>query len=417
MSINDTLGNLVNDLAEQVLQQVQGQIQNVITAAVNQRINDILSEDTINSIIVSRVQENLIKYTPDTTQFEKNLQDVGTQIINRLNDTADQKIGALISDRISNINIEDLAQQFITAKLDSTSNHFPFKDSSVPGSSIDIASLRITGDNIKGGVIQNFGSTGIDDQASKCQITVLDLGVVFEDTIFASKLEVKGGAVIDGDLDIQGRIVDSPAYQALVSDVSATVQQNIGPALLDQHQDRVFARILEEGIDLNKITVNGQAILKGDRLINVKDSQLRTVGILQDLQTTGETLLSQTLYTNNKRVGINTLSPANALSIWDEEIEIGVGKSSLGIARLGTVRDHKLIIGSNGQDNITLTPDGTTAVAQLKLGNMLFSSSPTPPHYNADRGTVVFNEQPNLGGPLGWISLGDAKWANFGIVD
>jgi len=29
----------------------------------------------------------------------------------------------------------------------------------------------------------------------------------------------------------------------------------------------------------------------------------------------------------------------------------------------------------------------------------------------------VFNSNPSLGGPLGWVSLGDARWANFGIID
>ena len=141
------------------------------------------------------------------------------------------------------------------------------------------------------------------------------------------------------------------------------------------------------------------------------------MGVVRDLQTDGEALLSQTLYVSNRRVGVNTMDPNTALSVWDEEIEIGIGKQSQSIARIGTAREHTLILGSNKQDNITLTPDGVTAIPKLRLGNMLFGSSATPPHYDAPRGTVVFNEQPNLGGPLGWVSLGDARWANFGIID
>ena len=76
-----------------------------------------------------------------------------------------------------------------------------------------------------------------------------------------------------------------------------------------------------------------------------------------------------------------------------------------------------MILGINTQNNITLTADGGVAVQQLKLGNMQFSSSPSTPSYNAAKGTVVFNENPSLGGPLGWVSLGDARWANFGIID
>ena len=417
MAINDNFNNLIQDLTQQVLEQAQTQIQTAIAEAINQRLDDILSTDNINAIVRSRVQETLANYTPDISQFESSLQEVSNQIINRLNATADQQIGNLIADRIHGVDVVELAQQFITAKLDINTNYFPFKENSIPGSAVDAGGLRITGDNIQGGIIQRFASTGIDDQSSQCQVTVLDQGIVVENTIYAGTLEVKGGAVIDGDLTILGTIADSPAYQQLIQDTSRDVQTHIGPNLLDQHQDRVFERIRDEGLDLNKVTFNGETVIQGDRLVNVIHSQLQTVGELRDLQTQGETLLSQTLYTNNRRVGVNTMDPKNALSVWDEEIEIGMGKQTQGVARIGTVRDHKLILGSNNRDNITLESNGVTAIAQLRLGNMLFSTSATPPHYDAARGTVVFNEQPNLGGPLGWVSLGDAKWANFGIID
>jgi hypothetical protein len=417
MAISDSFQNLVNDLSEQVLEQVQGQLQTAISLAINQRLKDLLSDDNIKAIVGARVQENLTKFTPDTSQFEKSLQDVGTNIINRLNDTADQKIASIISDRISSIDINNIAEQFIISKLDSSIEQFPFKAGSIAGYAVDGTTLKITGDQITGGVIRNFASTGIEDQSTRCQITILDVGAVFENTLYAGNIEVKGGAVVDGDLTILGRITNNPAYQQLVEDTSASVQTQIGPNILDQYQDRVFERILNEGMDLNTIKVNGQTIVQGDRLVGVINSQLRTVGTLQDLQTAGETLLSETLYTSARRVGINTLEPNKALSVWDEEIEIGIGKQSKDVAELGTTRAHSLILSSNQKNNITLLPDGTTTIPKARIGNMLFSSSPTPPHYDSVRGTVVFNEQPTLGGPLGWVSLGDAKWANFGIID
>ena len=149
----------------------------------------------------------------------------------------------------------------------------------------------------------------------------------------------------------------------------------------------------------------------------ILNSRLQTVGQLKDLQTQGETLLSETLYTSNRRVGVNTMDPTTALSIWDEEIEIGIGKQSSNTAQLGTPREQSLVLSSNKQKNITLTADGTAVIPKLQIGNMAFSSAATPPSYNAPKGTVVFNENPSLGGPLGWVSLGDARWANFGIID
>lgn len=412
MALNDSFENLVNDITEQVLQKVQIQVQSAINDSINQRLAEVLSETTLKTLVNSRITENLQNYTPNLTEFEQGLQATSANILNNLNATASKQITDLVTSRINSLDINNLVEQFILTKLDSATGHYPFAPGSISGSAIDRFGLRITGDNIEGGVISKFASTGIDDQASQCQLTILDQGAVFENTLYAGALEVKGGATIDGDLTILGRIADSPAYQQLITDISADTQSKIGPEVLDQYQDRVFERLQTEGLDLSKVTFNGKTIIIDDRLVNISH-----VGVLRDFQTEGETFLSQSLYVSNKRVGVNTIEPGAALSVWDQEVEVGVGKQSQDVAEIGTPRPQTLVLSSNKQNNITLTPDGNVAVPKLKIGNMQFSTSATPPHYNADRGTVVFNEQPNLGGPLGWVSLGDAKWANFGIID
>jgi hypothetical protein len=72
---------------------------------------------------------------------------------------------------------------------------------------------------------------------------------------------------------------------------------------------------------------------------------------------------------------------------------------------------------TNGKDNIILETDGSVSVKQLQIGSMKFSESSSPPNYSSNRGHVVWNNNPNIGGPLGWICLGEARWANFGIID
>ena len=418
MPANDSFQNLINDITQQVLERVQQQVQSTVTGLISEHLNELVSETAVRSIIVSRVQERIQDYTPNLDQFEAGLQTVSSQIINNLNTAADKKVNDLVTAKVSSLDLDHMVEQFIVSKLDSTTNHYPFKDQSVPGSAIDAIGLKITGDNVAGGVITNFASTGVEDKATQCQVTILDQGTIFENTLYAPKIEVKGGAVIDGDLTILGVLTENSAYRKLVLDTSDEVLIKAGPNLLDKHQARLYERMRDEGIDLNKISVNGELVLDGNRLTAaVTESQLRSLGVVRDLQTDGEALLSQTLYASNRRVGVNTIDPNTALSVWDEEIEIGIGKERQSVARIGTVREHALILSSNKQDNITLTPDGVAIIPRLQIGNMLFSSSPTPPHYDAARGTVVFNEQPNLGGPLGWVSLGDAKWANFGIID
>jgi hypothetical protein len=413
----DIFENLVNEMTQQVLQAVQEQVQPAITEAINQRLDAVINGDNIAKLIDNKINLVLAQYSPDMATIDSKLQDTLAAWSSHMEATAKSMTEQTVRQKINEVDLEGLVSTVIQRNIEPGKVHYPFTENTINGSAIDLATLRITGDNVQGGVIKNFGSTGIDDKASTCMVTVMDQGTVFENTLYAPRIEIKGGAVIDGDLDIQGQIVDSPAYRQLISDVAVATQSTITDDVLTNHQNVIFERMLTEGIDLGKISLNGRVIVDGQKLLNVFHSQLQTVGTLRDLQTDGDTLLSGTLFASNKRVGVNTMDPKTALSIWDEEIEIGMGKQQQGVARIATNRDHTLVLGTNEQDNLTLNTDGSTTVKQLKINSMTFTSEPVPPSYNAARGTVVFNENPMLGGPLGWISLGDARWANFGIID
>jgi hypothetical protein len=413
----DIFENLVTEITEQVLRQVQQQVDTVVADSVTSRLDALINTERVNATIEERINRAVVQYQPDLSVVEKNIQTLTTNWSNQVSTDINKKVEQVVTEKINSVDLAGLIIGQINAVLDPERKAYPFPENSIEGSAINVNTLKISGDNILGGVVKNFGSTGIDDQATECKVTILDQGTVFENTLYAPRVEVKGGALIDGDLEIRGRIVDSPAYQQLVSDVVTRTQTVITDELLQQHQNVVFERIVNEGIDLNKVTFNGRLLVEGDRLVGVVNSQLRTVGTLQDLQTQGETMLSDTLYTANKRTGINTMDPKTALSIWDEEVELGIGKYQKNVAKLATERETSLILGSNGKNNITLRPDGSVEIEYLRINNMAFTSASAPPSYDAVKGTVVFNENPSLGGPLGWVSLGDARWANFGIID
>ena len=409
MTIENSFGTLVNDITKQVLVQVQQQVLESINAAVAQRIDDLVSTDVINELVSREVTQRIISFQPDMSAFEQRIIDAGNNIINTINSDSTRHINELISSQIRGVNIEELTKLCITDNLNARGQHLSLIDNIIPGTAINTESLKITGDNVLGGTITNFASTGIDDRASTCQVTILDAGTVFENKLYAKAVEVKGDAVIDGNLIINGSILkDSQGYQTIIADVTD---------IADATYNRVFDRIQNESLDIAKLTIGQRSIIEGSTLTNaVTSSQLQRVGVLRDLQTDGETFLSETLYTTNRRVGVNTMDPATALSVWDEEIEIGIGKQSKDTAQINS-RAVNFIISVANKKNITLTEDGTTIIPRLQLGNMTMSSGSAPPSYNAAKGSVVFNENPSLGGPMGWISLGDARWANFGIID
>ena len=270
---------------------------------------------------------------------------------------------------------------------------------------------------ITGGIITKFGSTGIDDQATACQVTIMDDVTVVENNLLTRDLTVKGTTTIEGDLNVTGTVPESsPLFKNVVEAATNNIATN--QSLLTSFAGKVVSQIKQDGLDLTKILVNGQTAIDGSNLgPSITYSSLQHVGTLSELQVSGETLLSQTLYTTGKRVGINTIEPTQALTLWDQEIEFGFGKQTNGVGIIETPRNHTFILSTNGKNNLTLTPDGATTVNKINMGTMSFSVDDKPPSDNQPKGSVVFNSNPSLGGPLGWVSLGDAKWANFGIID
>jgi len=171
-------------------------------------------------------------------------------------------------------------------------------------------------------------------------------------------------------------------------------------------------------LDLAKITLNGQEVISNGGLANnILTSNLQRVGQLQELQVSGESLLSGSLYTTNRRVGVNTIEPNAALSVWDQEIEINFGKQTNGVGVIESTRNYALVLSSNSKNNLRLETDGSVSLGKLNLGLINISASVQPPADTQPKGSIVFNANPSMGGPMGWVSLGDAKWANFGIID
>lgn len=419
MATNETFDKLIQDLTKDITVQVNAQVRGIIAELVRDQIQSLVTEETVKSVITTCVNQSIDRYKPDLSVFETRIASVGENINATMGQRAERLVIDLVAQKVNQTDVPNMVSQYVIKQLTRGSGNSFFPDGAIPGTAIDINTLNVPGDRITGGVIKRFASTGIDDQASSCQLTVMDQGTVFENTLYAPKMEVRGDLNVDGRLVIRGGMdSSSDAFRSIVQQTAQAVQDSIGPELLDKHQDRVFDRIRTEGVELGKLSIGGREIFDGRTMTAaIVNSQLETVGVLRDLQTQGESLFSGTLYTTQRRVGINTMDPSTALSIWDEEIELGIGKQQKDVGRIATKREHNLVLGSNGQDNLILTPDGSVTVKKIKIGNVMMGSSPTPPNYDAPRGIIMFNENPNLGGPLGWVSLGEARWANFGIID
>ena len=118
----------------------------------------------------------------------------------------------------------------------------------------------------------------------------------------------------------------------------------------------------------------------------------------------------------NGRVGINTRDPQHALSVWDQEVEIGFTKRQRDVGMLGTPREQSLILSANRHDNLVLNHDGSITVNRFFLRGTEIGVVDATPSTAAPRGSVMFNGNPTPGSPAGWISLGDGAWTRFGTL-
>ena len=415
------ISGIVQSIVAQITSQIQTQAMSAVQQSINAVVTTIDSASMMSDLLSQKLDATLSQLSINTATVESQLvaklDALSSNLANTVQAQAVARATESINAQIGQINFKDLCQAVIVSALQQNLLQFPV--ASIPGSAIDQSTIRLSGNHIEGGIITNFGSTGIDDKALTCQLSIFDEVTVVENNLVTRALTVKGTATIEGDLNVTGTMPpDSPLFQNVVNAASDKVKESLNSDVFAGYASLVTAQIQSAGIDLTKITIGGQEVISGNSLGSIiTQSNLQRVGQLAELQVQGESFLSGTLYTTNQRVGINTIEPSAVLSLWDQEVEVTISKQSSNAGIIETPRNQALVLSSNGKNNITLTPDGSTTVNKINIGTMSFSVADMPPGNDQPKGTVIFNSNPSLGGPLGWVSLGNATWANFGIID
>lgn len=420
MDINDNVNSIVQSIVDQITTQVQSQAIATIERKIEEVVANIDYTSMLSNLLSEKLDRKITQLPISTETVEKELTSrvaaMTQNLSDQINATALKTTQESINQQLNAIDFTALFQATILGAIQSKSLAFP--DASIPGSAIVVNDLRLTGDNINSGIVTNFGSTGIDDKATACQVTIMDDVTVVENNLLTKDLTVKGTTTIEGDLNVTGVMHEtSPMFRQFVVAATNNVRTSLDKSLFDTYSATVFDKIRTNGLDLTKITLNGQTVVDGGMLSNsITISNLQKVGVLNELQVLGESLLGETLYVTKNRVGINTIEPTQTLTLWDQEVEFGISKQSKDTAVMGMPRKQTLIISSNGKTNLSILPDGTVSADTIRIGTVTLTSGSTPSN-DQPIGTIVFNANPTMGGPLGWVSLGKARWANFGLVD
>jgi hypothetical protein len=419
MDVTKQVDSIVSNLVRDIESGVNSRIDNLIIQALQKRLEDFDYEKKINYLASIKLDGVIANMNVDHERVQARLNEVADTVVNNFDAEARRMAAEHVKTRLHNdIDINATVREIILVEISKKLSTFNFPRNSIPGEAVNPRNLEISGNNIKGGIIKNFSSSGIDDRSTEVQMTLLDQGVVIENKIVALGLEVKGQVVIEGDLHIKGKVpMDNEFFKTLVNNAVDATRTSLGPDIFEGYSNSVFERIRDQGLDLNKITLNGADIIEGNKLsYGVTDTNINRLGMVKDLQTTGESYLSQTLYIGEKRVGINTLEPGHAFSVWDQEVEIGFGKRERDVAWVGTPREQSVVLSSNRKDNLVLNKDGSVSVQKLYIGQVELGTSDGTPNDTAPKGSVRFNSSPIPGGPAGWVSLGGGAWSRFGTL-
>ena len=260
-------------------------------------------------------------------------------------------------------------------------------------------------------ILTKFASTGIDDRATACQLTVMDDCVVIENQLTVKDINIVNAAVMQ-DLVVRGTVnIDSPSWQQLARGIADDTLQHLSVDWKETLVTQVAEHIQQAGIEFDRVTVGGEALLKDHVLSRtITDSSLQKVGVLRDLQVKGETHLNNTVSVMNRRLGINTATPEMALSVWDEEVSVIIGKHKAKQAYIGTSRDSGVAIGVNRVPHIEIDTDGLTTIKKLRVGLHKISHDSQVPGWSGTRGDLVFNTSPGPDRVFAWVCLGAHKW-------
>ena len=410
MEIANHLESIVSGLVQDIQSRVSQDLESKINADIEQQIAAKIDQyfltfdlkAALTSVTGDAISQRVSKYPIDTKQIEEQIKNSISNSVELIKQDIVNRIHDIISVELQKYNISELVETNVKEYV----RRANFPAGSIPATSIDFTEFRISGDAIAGGIISNFSSLGIDDRATACQLTILDNAVVVEQKIVTTGLDVRGGikaeSLIVNDLKISGNIdQDSPALAKII----------------EQAKSDTINTIANKGLETPQIVFDNKILLNEQSLgPSVLTSHLRKTGTLESLQTKGETLLDNTLYVRNRRVGVNTLEPAYALTVWDDETETVIMKQSKNRSFIGSQRQHTVTLGAGGQENISLDPDGSVTINDLRLGALPLGTASASPNWAGRTGEIVFNDSPQIGQPIGWVCLQGHRWAQFGTI-
>jgi hypothetical protein len=354
------------------------------------------SDLDVNPMITAYVAKNISKYL-NNADIERVVKEQIDAPISRLLETA--SISKLIEQQVVSMFVKRLTVQL---------------------NNIDINKMIADKVNVLFNEhVKNIEYTGLVDNASKTELTILDNTVVVENEFISNEikviksLEAGGNLIVKKDLILHGDInTDAKGWVKLSNNIERNVLKKFQEKLKEELQHSILEKAKTENIDFASVTIGGKKLVENGVLHKtIIISNLKKVGQLDNLNVKREAEIYSTLFVVNKRIGINTTEPSMALAVWDEEVEVIAGKSKSQTAFIGTGRKQGLEIGINRKAEIIIKDDGLVVINKLQIGKNRLKYSTDLPGYQGSKGDIVFNVNISPSKPVfAWVCIGGHRW-------
>jgi len=327
----------------------------------------------------------------------------------------------------------------------------------------------LSGNKINGGIITNFASVGIVDEAKKRVLVVSDNGI----KVSTARIDkIDNDLEVNGSLNVNGEIF---AKKLHVDEVTADLRnERTAPLEFKAENGKVYNKGLlwtgqghtkqlvmqgnpdrlwsSETIDVHQdkdYRIGNETVISRDALgTGIVKSNLRSVGALDSLRVEGAFVVDEFLrYDPNNQhlmLGAEDANGMFTMESWDHQFIIDPSDdnqwklgtwttSSLHVITDDTVR---LTVGANG--NITVNSK-TSFLGKVGVGVKNFSddvdltvagpvriegrkfevSDNTPTSGTYQKGDIVWNENPRPTGYVGWVCVREGtpgEWKPFGQI-
>ena len=333
--------------------------------------------------------------------------------------------------------------------------------------------FELSGNDIKGGTIVDFASTGIKDNSTKQtlvvendKITVKTASIETIDRSLTVKGDVKIYGILDAGFIRTTEIVTNQRYEKQFLEFAAPSGESVGSGLLwlggtnrqflfRVNPDRFW---LTEHVDLpedKSLMFNGTPALSRDTLgLDVVNSNLQNVGTLNKLEVSGEVNIADHIFFNpvSQRFSLGTENANGLFSIYDyiNNVELIFDSSENGYGKIGTYNNKGLELVTGDLARISITESGNITLGHeykdstvtrvygkmgvgvknpteqfevagnMKMGNRLFSNgNAAPAEGQYQKGDIVWNSNPKEDAFVGWICIAGGapgNWRPFGKI-